>query len=107
MLTKDVASQCAELDYEETLSSGKKALESLAFIGLTDDEKNTKKLFEATFGVKFLDSFQQSENATAELVLSKVVNSELIGMLHKKNNLDIEIYAYAKSLFYKRINTYL
>jgi len=103
MLTRDSPSLCDDLHYEDTLSSAKKALESMDFFGLTEDQLSTKKLFETSFGVKFMGSFQQFNSTAAETVLHENVNNDVLSLLHQKNSIDIELYAYAKSLFYKRL----
>jgi hypothetical protein len=89
------------------LDSAKKVLEGVAFFGLTEYEELSQKLFEKTFKTSFKIEFnvkthKPGKKSSAEVIL-KNMSESLKENIIKLNDLDFELYEYAKELFFKRL----
>ena len=82
------------------LKSAKDNLQSMAFVGLTEYQAATQYLFERTFKLKFIEDFVQYNQTHASQV--DVTPNERQDV-QKVNALDIELYSYAKQLFFQRL----
>ena len=82
------------------LQSAKGNLQNMAFFGLTEFQAATQYLFERTFKLKFIDDFVQYNQTHASQV--DISPSER-QQVQKVNALDIELYRYAKELFFQRL----
>ena len=80
------------------LESALENLKDMAFIGLTENQMDTQKLFEKTFNVKFKKDFEPLEEPEDE----KVSEDEFIRMF-QYIELDVILYQYAKDLFQGRV----
>lgn len=82
------------------LDSAKDNLRSIAFFGLTEHQAESRYLFEHTFHLRFTTDFVQYSETHA----SKAdVNAEQQRRLARLNRLDVELYAFAKELFFARL----
>jgi len=84
------------------LQSAKDNLRRMAFFGLTEYLEDTQFLFEQTFrnGIRFNKRFvQYNETHASKVELSQ----DLQAKLQHRNSLDIELYQYAKQLFFERL----
>ena len=89
------------------LENAKNILNQLSFFALNEFQHESQLLFEKTFKNQFKFKFkrEQSKNETAsELV--KNVNRSIFDRIVKLNDLGLELYEYAKKLFFKRLNLY-
>ena len=82
------------------LESAKQSLASMAFFGLTEYQMETQWLFERTFNLRFMYNFKQFNETHAS---GANVTSEQKQELLKVNSLDIELYKYARDLFFQRL----
>ena len=80
------------------LESAKENLNQMPFFGLVEYLPETDLLFEYTFGIKFLKTF--SLNTKEPTIHLTAEQSEKINSL---NQLDKELYAFAKKLFFERL----
>ncbi|XP_061758457.1 heparan-sulfate 6-O-sulfotransferase 3-B-like [Nerophis ophidion] len=81
------------------LASAKANLRDMAFYGLTEFQRKTQRLFERTFGLRFIRAFTQLNGTRAASVgISEKVQWRIEGL----NALDVELYDYAKELFLRR-----
>ncbi|XP_062500887.1 heparan-sulfate 6-O-sulfotransferase 1-B-like [Corticium candelabrum] len=89
---------------EMMLNSAMINLRTLAYFGLNEYQTETKELFEYTFGLKFMDQFsmrnESKVNARAE---QEVLTDDDIAKIEETNDLDIQLYSYAKKLFLERV----
>ncbi|CAH1781425.1 unnamed protein product [Owenia fusiformis] len=85
------------------LESAKQNLLDMAFFGLTEYQRYTQMMFEDTFKIKFINDFIQYNETHASDVTEKL-SSEDIEEIQKINHLDIELYKYAKTLFFERLH---
>ena len=83
------------------LQSAKDNLKDMAFFGLTEYQTDTQYMFERTFGLKFLNDFEQynQTHAKKRSDVSDAQRKKIIDL----NKLDIELYQYAKDLFLQRL----
>jgi hypothetical protein len=108
--------KCMEMNYEcsdelknfneqKILHSAKHSLLGLAFFGLAEEQKLSEYLFLKTFGedkFRFSEPIIDIKNTNAE----KAINGEAgkyIERIKSRNNLDIDLYEFAKEIFYKRV----
>jgi hypothetical protein len=94
------------------LRSAKQNLVNMAFFGLTERQEDTRYLFEKRFGVPFLhggsgvdagkEHFAQY-NWTHAGLIAKTLANEKLRKVHLANELDIELYQFARRLFDKRL----
>ncbi|XP_060624139.1 heparan-sulfate 6-O-sulfotransferase 1 [Anolis sagrei] len=78
------------------LESAKKNLKDMAFFGLTEFQRKTQYLFERTFNLKFIRPFMQYNSTRAGGV---EVDNNTIRRIEELNDLDMQLYDYAKDLF--------
>ena len=87
------------------LENAKNVLEKLSFFALTEYEELSHKLFEKTFGsvfkLNYKVAYSKYKYVTSNLV--KSLNASIVEKIKEANSLDIELYDYAKTLFFKRI----
>jgi hypothetical protein len=82
------------------LRSAKKNLQQMAFFGLTEYQQETQYLFEKTFHLKFRrDFFKYNHTHSSEVDIYPYQHRQIL----KLNKLDVELYHYAKSLFFQRL----
>jgi len=78
-------------------------LQKLKFFGLLENQSETQTLFEQTFSVRFTQSFVQSNITHAEEAEPEVTVEQLRRIV-QLNQLDIQLYNYAKQLFEARVS---
>ncbi|XP_013791780.1 heparan-sulfate 6-O-sulfotransferase 3-like [Limulus polyphemus] len=83
------------------LQSAKTNLESMSYFGLCEYQKFSQYLFERTFDLYFLISFEQY-NTTRGENFTRETTEENLQKIRKLNYLDVELYNYAKNLFMSR-----
>ena len=90
---------------KQLLKSAKEVLESLSFFGLTEYEKLNQKLFEKTFQNRFKFNYivDPLKRETGSYRLVEKLNSSMVEKIKQLNSLDIELYQFAKSLYFKRL----
>lgn len=71
----------------------------MAFFGLTEFQRKTQYLFERTFNLKFIRPFMQYNSTRAGGV---EVDEDTIRRIEELNELDMQLYDYAKDLFQQR-----
>ncbi|KAJ8279225.1 hypothetical protein COCON_G00062910 [Conger conger] len=81
------------------LESAKKNLRDMAFFGLTEFQRKTQYLFERTFRLRFIRPFVQYNSTRAGGV---DVDNDTILRIEELNELDVQLYDYAKDLFQQR-----
>ncbi|XP_024593825.1 heparan-sulfate 6-O-sulfotransferase 1 isoform X1 [Neophocaena asiaeorientalis asiaeorientalis] len=81
------------------LDSAKKNLRGMAFFGLTEFQRKTQYLFERTFNLKFIRPFMQYNSTRAGGV---EVGEDTIRRIEELNDLDVQLYDYARDLFQQR-----
>ncbi|OWJ99948.1 HS6ST1 [Cervus elaphus hippelaphus] len=81
------------------LDSAKKNLRGMAFFGLTEFQRKTQYLFERTFNLKFIRPFMQYNSTRAGGV---EVGEDTIRRIEELNDLDMQLYDYARDLFQQR-----
>ena len=83
------------------LESAKENLRNMAFFGLTEYQRATQYMFEHTFKLKFIEDFvQRNVTHAAETKLTDEQQKKVLEV----NRLDIELYQYAKDLFFQRLH---
>ena len=84
------------------LRSAKRNLREMAFFGLQEFMQESQYIFERVFRLNFrrdmTDEFRESKSADT------VISGAQREKLKKVNNLDLQLYVYAKELFLKRLN---
>ncbi|XP_056642304.1 heparan-sulfate 6-O-sulfotransferase 2 isoform X2 [Diorhabda carinulata] len=83
------------------LASAKKNLLSMAFFGLTEYQKISQYIFEETFNLRFAVPFEQN-NATVSSYTLTTLTSDQSEKIKKLNNLDIQLYSFAKKILFER-----
>jgi len=81
------------------LESAKENLLNMAVFGLTEEQDKSRLMFEYVFGMKFKTEFISNEKTIASRL--DIVDEDR-EKVKKLNYLDIELYKFAKELFYKR-----
>ncbi|KAJ3612979.1 hypothetical protein NHX12_019236, partial [Muraenolepis orangiensis] len=81
------------------LDSAKKNLRDMAFFGLTEYQRKTQFLFERTFHLRFIRPFMQYNSTRAAGV---DLDNSTIQRIEELNELDMELYDYARDLFQQR-----
>ena len=93
---------------QKLLHSAKHALIGFAFFGLTEYQKLSEFLFLKTFDDnKF--TFSEEINDYKDTIASSSIKGEATSYMEnikKNNHLDIELYKFAKELFFKRVAYY-
>lgn len=82
------------------LQSAKDNLQAMAFFGITEYQAATQYLFERTFKLRFIEDFVQYNQTHASQV---DITPNQRQDVQKVNALDIELYRYAKELFFQRL----
>jgi len=81
------------------LDSAKENLSKIDFFGILEHQRDSQRLFEATFQLKFVIPFEQKTGTRA----SKVeLTDKQLERIRAMNSLDIELYEYAQQLFEER-----
>ncbi|XP_072376970.1 heparan-sulfate 6-O-sulfotransferase 3-B isoform X2 [Diabrotica undecimpunctata] len=83
------------------LASAKKNLLAMAFFGLTEYQKISQYIFEETFNLRFAIPFEQN-NATVSSYTLTTLTSDQSEKIKKLNNLDLELYSFAKKILFER-----
>jgi len=83
------------------LASAKRNLQSMAFFGLTEFQKISQYIFEETFNLRFAIPFEQN-NATVSSHTMPTLTAAQAGKVAHLNELDIELYEFAKKLLFER-----
>jgi heparan sulfate 6-O-sulfotransferase HS6ST1 len=93
---------------EELLVRAKRGLHSLSFFGLSDNLELSFQLFEKMFNDKI--HFMSDKKNTGRRQLSEYamrdMDSATIERIKQLNRLDMQLYAYAKKLFFERTQIY-
>ncbi|CAH1796359.1 unnamed protein product [Owenia fusiformis] len=84
------------------LESAKNNLKDMAYFGLTEFQEQNQRLFEFKFAVNFTDYFSQKETSNAQMATNKISPAQF-ERIKQLNHLDIELYKYAKKLYFERI----
>lgn len=96
-----------KLIMEELLIRAKKTLQSLPFFGITEYNTLSQILFEKSVGnrtFKFEKYGYQSNDHTVAKQFLETMNIKTYNRIKEMNSLDIELYEYAKKLFFKRLD---
>nr|CAG4638753.1 EOG090X0E58 [Cyclestheria hislopi] len=83
------------------LASAKANLARMAFFGLTEQQYRSQYIFEETFGLRFLTSFEQYNSTLSLLTLNELSNLQL-ERIKQLNSLDLELYEFAAQLLERR-----
>ena len=109
----DSSYECENKTDERMLEEAKKNLESMAFFGLTEYQNYTQQLFLKIFSKNFklAQKFSQSNKTFADYFLKKSKQNETdripyLDKIKQLNNLDIQLYAFGKDLFFKRLKLF-
>jgi hypothetical protein len=88
---------------QEMLEVAKQNLKSqFAVVGIVEDFNKTLMLLKKEFGWKM--PFYVKENTTKNRLLKERVSKETLDVIKKHNELDIELYRYAKDIFEDLVN---
>ncbi|ELU02088.1 hypothetical protein CAPTEDRAFT_24524, partial [Capitella teleta] len=83
------------------LQSAKDNLREVTFFGITEFQRDTQRLFESTFHLKFQKEFiQHNATHTSKLNISDSQHSAILAA----NSLDVQLYAFARELFLQRLS---
>lgn len=86
------------------LKSAMKNLEEMTYFGLVEYQAESQYLFEKTFGLKFFVPFTQvTESETKAGEILPTLNNSVLDQIKNLNSLDLQLYKFAKNLFFKRI----
>lgn len=83
------------------LESAKQNLRNMAYFGLVEHQSASQFLFERTFNVNFTRDFVQHHNTHASRV---EISPQMQRRVEDRNSLDLQLYRYAESLFFARLN---
>ncbi|EFN83037.1 heparan-sulfate 6-O-sulfotransferase 1-B [Harpegnathos saltator] len=83
------------------LASAKHNLQFMPFFMLTEYQKVGQYSFEETFGMRFAVAFEQ-HNATLSAATMATLSTEQLDAVRRLNNLDLELYEFAKNLAFQR-----
>jgi hypothetical protein len=92
----------------ELLESAKQTLLSFSFFGLTEYQDLSFNLFHKTFEnkLKFAEQFpEKTENVGRKLLENDF--KDYLNEINENNNLDIQLYEFARNLFFQRVSFYL
>ncbi len=84
------------------LQSAKDNLQRLHFFGMTEHQHATQILFERTFNMTFKRDFVR--NKTIASVRCKTVTKEQLDLVAKINHLDVQLYRFARKIFFSRLD---
>lgn len=86
------------------LQSAMKNLQKMTYFALMEYQEESQYLFEKTFGLKFFTPFiQLTENETRGGKLLPELNNSALDQIRVLNSLDVELYSFAKNLFFERV----
>eukprot|EP00111_Clytia_hemisphaerica_P015561 TCONS_00045936-protein len=102
-----VKSLMTKVNYQQRLLSiAKQTISEIAFFGLLEYPRESQFVFEKTFGLEFDEPFQLWDTGFAKVYIDGV-NKELIEKVKKKNSLDVELYKFAKLVFFERYHYFV
>ena len=84
---------------EIMLQSAKDNLRELTFFGITEYQRESQLLFETTFNMKFKTDFVQFDSGYAAHYDISDTQRQLV---LARNELDMQLYDFAKELFFSR-----
>ncbi|XP_044726642.1 heparan-sulfate 6-O-sulfotransferase 2 [Chrysoperla carnea] len=85
------------------LASAKRNLATMAYFGLTEYQKISQYVFEETFNLRFSVPFDQHNTTVSSITISNL-SSKQIRKINELNNLDLELYEFAKKLLFERFH---
>lgn len=87
------------------LQSAKDNLSNLSFFGLKEYPRETQTLFEHTFNIRFKNPISNLKPKTIHGTSDyfETLKESIQRQIEGTNALDIELYSYAKQLFFKRL----
>ena len=94
------SSMSEERRHQIILHSAKENLRNMAFFGLTEYQQATQYMFEKTFKLNFIEDFEQRNSTHATQI---DITAEQRKHILDLNKLDIELYQFAKDLFFQRL----
>lgn len=95
------AMSLAERD-RQILKSAKSNLRKMAYFGIVEFQAASQELFENTLDVKFDGNWKQKESILYQKTEDSLSEKAMDKLIHL-NKLDIELYQYAKDLFFQRL----
>ena len=110
ILPINTTSTAYKLRMEELLESAKANLEyNFSYFLLNEHRLLSQFLFEQTFGLKFDTKFFQKTSTRAKNLLydQNVINKASYTRIYELNYYDIQLYKFAKQLFFRRILYFL
>lgn len=84
------------------LASARENLRRMAFFGLTEQQRQSQRLFEGTFRLRFLRPFEQVNETRSSQAANRVTPAELEAV-RRLNHLDVQLYEYARKLMEDRL----
>lgn len=84
------------------LASARENLRRTAFFGLTEEQLRSQRLFEGTFGLRFVRPFEQLNETRSAVAQGRVPPTDLEAV-RRLNHLDIQLYEYARKLMDERL----
>ena len=85
------------------LASAKANLVKMAYFGLTDEQLRSQYIFEQTFHMKFLESFEQVHSSISSKTIAELPADKL-KLVQDLNHLDMELYEFGHQLLFQRYN---
>ncbi|RUS73939.1 hypothetical protein EGW08_018296 [Elysia chlorotica] len=86
--------------FRTMVESAKENLLDFAFFGILEEQAKSQFLFEHTLGIRFIKSLDQREDThVAKLNMTK----EMVDLVRRTNQQDIELYRFARELFHQRV----
>ena len=89
------------------LENAKNVLNGMSFFGLTEYEELNQKLFEKTFQNIFKFDYKidpKMLDQSSSVKAARNLSSSMVKEIKKLNDLDVELYEYAKKLYFERLN---
>ena len=92
----------------QLLESAKNVLSKTSFFAITEYELLSQRLFEKTFENSFRFNYTVNPKRvqTESFRTLKKFNNSIVNMIKDVNDLDLELYEFAKILFFKRLKFY-
>ena len=91
------------------LLNAKRILKGMSYFALTEYDELSRRLFDKTFQNSFLfEKFKESKSVYKYKTynFTNTLDKKLVRKIEKLNDLDLELYAYAKKLFFDRLKSY-
>lgn len=86
------------------LQSAMRNLQGMTYFGLVEYQAESQYLFEKTFGLTFFKPFTQvTDSETKAGTMLPTLNSTVLDQIRGLNSLDVELYTFAKKLFFERV----